>query len=116
MANISVSIVWIPILAEDTFDSAIQPIKFLSDSRIRHFYDNNRVVGKSIAESVGWEGNIAWDIYLFYESFIEWGEKPPEPNYWMHQLPDDWATKDKFRTGDDLGNELFASMQNLHDS
>lgn len=103
-------------MAEDTFDSAIQPIKFLSDSRIRHFYDNNRVVGKSIAESVGWEGNIAWDIYLFYESFIEWGEKPPEPNYWMHQLLDDWATKDKFRTGDDLGNELFASMQNLHDS
>jgi len=28
-ANINASILWIPILAEDTFDSAIQPINFL---------------------------------------------------------------------------------------
>ena len=115
-ANISVLIVWIPILAEDTFDSAIQPIKFLSDNRIHHFYDNDRMAGKSIAESVGWTGNIAWDIYLFYEPLTEWRDKPPEPKYWMHQLPDEWATKGKFRTGVDLANELFVSMQKLNGS
>lgn len=115
-ANISASIAWIPILAEDTFDSALQPIKLLSDNRIRHFYDSNRMVGRSIAESVGWAGNIAWDIYLFYEPFIKWGQEPTEPTYWMHQLSDDWATKNKYRTGDGLSNELFASMQKLHGS
>jgi hypothetical protein len=47
------------------------------------------------------------DIYLFYEPLTEWRDKPPEPKYWMHQLSDEWATKDKYRTGDDLADELF---------
>jgi len=33
----------------------------------------------------------------------------------MHQLIDDWAAKDKCRTGDDLKNELSDSMQRLSD-
>ena len=114
-ANISASIVWIPILAEDTYDSAIQPTTFLNDDRIYHFYDDQRAAGKSIAESVGWTGKVAWDIYLFYEPLTEWREKPPEPKYWMHQLSDEWATKEKYRTGGGLANELFVSMQKLHE-
>jgi hypothetical protein len=31
----------------------------------------------------------------------------------MHQLTDGWASRDKYRTGDDLKNELFISMQKL---
>ena len=111
--DISGSIVWIPILDDDTFDAAMPSVKFLNDSRIQHFYDNNKDVGKSIANSVGWAGNVAWDIYLFYMPFVEWTETPPKPVYWMHQLTDGWATKDKYRTGDDLKNELFISMEKL---
>jgi hypothetical protein len=88
-------------------------VKFLSDKRIQHFFDKNKTVGKTIANSVGWSGNIAWDIYLFYRPFIEWVETFPKPEYWMHQLTDDWATKDKYRTGGDLRNELYAAMQKL---
>jgi hypothetical protein len=102
-------------LAEDTYDSAIQPTTFLNDDRIYHFYDDQRAAGKSIAESVGWTGMVAWDIYLFYEPLTEWREKPPEPKYWMHQLSDEWATKEKYRTGGGLANELFVSMQKLHE-
>lgn len=112
-ADISASIVWIPILAKDTFAAAIPSATFLIDFRIQHFYDNERVVGKTIADSLGWAGHIAWDIYLFYKPFIEWTEKPPEPQFWMHQLTDGWAAKDKYRTGDALKNELFLSMQKL---
>jgi hypothetical protein len=111
--DISGSIIWIPILDDDTFDAAMPSVKFLNDVRIRHYYDNDRVVGKTIADSVGWAGKVAWDIYLFYEPFIEWREKPPNPQFWMHQLTDDWATKDTYRTGDDLKNELFLSMEKL---
>ena len=85
----------------------------LSDKRIRHFYDTNKAVGKIIAKSVGWAEKIAWDIYLFYSPNTAWSETPPKPKYWMHQLTDDWATKDKYRTGDDLKNELSASMETL---
>jgi hypothetical protein len=88
-------------------------VKFLNDVRIQHYYDNNKAVGKTIADSVGWAGKVAWDIYLFYVPFIEWTETPPKPVYWMHQLADGWATKDNYRTGGDLKNELFFSMEKL---
>ena len=112
-ADVNASIVWIPILDEDTFDAAIPSVKFMSDKRIRHFFDKDQTIGKTIADGIGWSGKIAWDIYLFYGPFAEWVAKPPKPEYWMHQLKDDWAAKDKYRTGDDLKNELSASMKKL---
>ena len=112
-AVVSASIVWIPILKEDTFDAAIPSVKFLSDRRIQHFYDHKKLTGKTIAESVGWTKRVAWDIYLFYKPYAEWKETPPKPFYWMHQLTDDWATRDKYRTSDDLKNELLISIEKL---
>ena len=111
--DISGSIVWIPILEKDTFDAAMPSVKALSDDRINHFYDRHKTVGKTIANSVGWNGNVAWDIYLFYGPTVKWTEAPPKPEFWMHQLTDDWAEKDQYRTGDDLKNELSVSMEKL---
>jgi hypothetical protein len=88
-------------------------VKFLNDVRIQHYYDNNKTVGKTIAKSVGWVGKIAWDIYIFYAPGVDWIDVPPKPKYWMHQLSDAWAKNEKYRTGKDLQNELFASMKNL---
>ena len=85
----------------------------LSDARIKHFYDSNRSVGKTIANSVGWQGHVAWDIYLFYKPTITWTQTLPKPEYWMHQLSDAWAKNDQYRTGDDLKNELSVSIQKL---
>jgi hypothetical protein len=56
---------------------------------------------------------VAWDIYLFYGPTLKWTEAPPKPGFWMHQLSDDWAKNDQYRTGDDLKNELSASMEKL---
>ena len=112
-ADISGSIVWIPILEKDNLDAALPSVKALSDHRINHFYDTNKTVGKIIADSVGWNGNIAWDIYLFYLPRVKWADTPPTSVFWMHQLKDEWATKSTYRTGVDLGKELTASMDNL---
>ena len=112
-ANISGSIVWMPILEKDTFDAAVPSSMALSDARIKHFYDNNRSVGKTIADSVGWQGHVAWDIYLFYAPTTNWTQTPPKPEYWMHQLSDAWAKNDQYRTGGDLKNELFVSIKKL---
>jgi hypothetical protein len=112
-ADISGSIVWIPILDKDTFDAAIPSVKALSDDRAHNFYDSKKAVGKTIADSVGWQGHIAWDIYLFYAPTVKWDEAPPKPEFWMHQLKNDWATKNKYRTGDELKNELSVSMEKL---
>ena len=112
-ADISGSIVWIPILEDDSFDAAIPSAKALSDDRIKHYYDSHKAIGKTIAASVGWPGKMAWDIYLFYGPTVWWAESPPKPEYWMHQLSDDWAKNNQYRTGDDLRNELSASMEKL---
>jgi hypothetical protein len=112
-ADVSGFIVWIPILDKDNLAAAFPSAKFLNDSRVQHFYDTNKLVGKAIADSVEWQGNIAWDIYLFYISSMRWNDLPPNPKYWMHQLNDDWATKEKYRTGENLKNQLFISMKQL---
>jgi len=100
-------------LDEDTFGAAMPSVKFLNDVRIQHFYDNNQTVGKTIADSVGWAGKVAWDIYLFYDPGVDWIDVPPNPKFWAHQLSDAWAKNKNYRTGKDLQNELFASMKNL---
>ena len=115
-SDISGSIVWIPILETDSFDAAIPSVRALSDDRIINFYDSNKMVGKIIATSVGWPGHVAWDIYLFYGSTVEWSAAPPKPEFWMHQLSADWAKNDMYRTGDDLKYGLSVSMEKMGQS
>lgn len=112
-ADISGSIIWIPILEKDNLNAALPSTKTLNDKRVHHFYDDRKIAGKIIADSVGWKGNVAWDIYLFYSPNVKWAESLPEPNFWVHQLRDDWATKRTFRTGMDLKIELAATMRIL---
>jgi hypothetical protein len=100
-------------LPEDSLKAALPTIKLLGDKRIQHFYDPEQRSGKEIAMSVGWPGHIAWDIYLFYIPGIEWAEFPPKPVRWMHQVSDEWAKDEHYRTGDDLKYELTKSLKSL---
>ena len=112
-ADIAASIVWIPIVDKDSLEAARPSVKYLSDKRFQHYYDQDQIVGKEIANSIGWEGRVAWDIYLFYAPYAGWNNVPPAPKSWMHQLQDSWAHKEHFRTGDDLINELSNAMITL---
>ena len=88
-------------------------VNYLNDGRIQHFYDHTKSLGRAIADSVGWFDKIAWDIYLFYQPTDKWADTPPGPKYWMHQLKDDWAAKETYRTGSDLTKTLSTSMEKL---
>lgn len=114
-ANICISIVWIKKLSGDSEQTAQKAAAIFTDHRVVHFYDSNQRSGKAVANRLGWSGNVAWDIYLFYKSGIEWATTPPKPIYWMHQLKDSWADKAHFRTGDGLANELLNAMTKLLD-
>lgn len=89
--------------------------RVISDSRVRHFYDPERRVGEAIAHSLGGrEGEVAWDIYLFYEAGNEWAKGPPAPSAWMHQLVDSqWASMAHYRTGDALVAALRETTSKL---
>jgi hypothetical protein len=112
-AEIKCYVVWINILPEDSLKAALPLIKFLNDSRIQHFYDPHQKSGKAVAKSVGWEGKMAWDIYLFYSPDIEWTDIPPKPVCWMHQVSADWARNGHYHTGDELKRELTGSLKML---
>ncbi len=94
-------------------EAALPTVKFLSDKRFTHYYDPDQIVGKEIANRIGWDGHVAWDIYLFYEPHADWNKIAPKPIYRMHQLRDSWADKEHFHTGDSLVKELLNAMTKL---
>jgi hypothetical protein len=112
-ADISVTIVWINMLPDDTGPGAQMSAQIIDDPRVRHFHDPARRAGQAVAASLGWKDYVAWDIYLFYEAGSKWIEDPPSPAHFAHQLPRDSA---HFRTGDDLVRELREAMKRLASS
>ncbi len=134
-ANISVSIVWIPMCEAgnirstssmgdtgDTEASVKLAALTVQDPRVRHFYDPDKLAGKAVVTSLGATGaedgedEVAWDIYLFYEPEEEWsnGEPPPAPVEWMHQLSEcSWIDQSRMRCGEALVAELYYTMKKL---
>jgi hypothetical protein len=109
-ADISASIVWIHMLPDDTKAAAEASAGIIVDRRVRHFHDPRQRLGAAIAAGLGWEGQIAWDIYLFYDKDGRWTEGPPAPLDFMHQCP--WEPA-HFRTGDALVLGLREAMQKM---
>ena len=100
-------------LPGDSEATAKEKAVMFNDPRVRQFWDPDQRSGKAIAKSLGYDGNVAWDIYLFYQSSDKWIETPPAPACWMHQISENWASRSHFHTGDDLINELYAAAKNI---
>ena len=111
--EISCGIVWIDMLPEDSEKKAKSSSGIFSDTHVTQFYDPNQLSGKAVADILGWAGKTAWDIYLFYPAGPEWNQHPPLPAEWVHQLKDDWADQENFRTGGDLVDSLHRLGQKI---
>jgi hypothetical protein len=111
--EISISLVWIKMLPEDSKEKARVEAGNFTDSLIHHFYDPNKRSGTAIAESLGYKERVAWDIYLFYSAGVAWTDAPPAPTAWMHQLSETWIDREHYHSGDDLVRELFLATQRL---
>jgi len=112
-ADVEIMLVWIDMLAEDNVATASTASKIFQYDRVIQFHDPNRLAGKAIAESLGANHSIAWDMYLFYKAGSKWEEKPPVPLGWAHQLDDLWADPSHFAWGDDLPIRLRDIMNSL---
>jgi hypothetical protein len=100
-------------LPEDSKDKARVEAGNFRDPRLLHFYDPNKRSGTVIADSLGYEDRVVWDIYLFYTAGAAWIENPPAPTMWMHQLSETWIDRKRYHSGDNLVRELFLAMQRL---
>ncbi len=112
-ADISVTIVWIRMLPNDTLEAASMAAGALTDSRVRHFFDPEKQAGQAIASSLRWESQTARDTYLFYAPGQQWEELPPPPVDYAHQLTNAWADRDRLKIAGDLVDYLNATTMNL---
>lgn len=100
-------------LPNDSIEAATRAACFFKDQRVRHFFDPKKQVGKKIGSSLNWDGQIAWDIYLFYGPGHKWDDLPPPPARYVHQLTNEWADREHYRVAAELAEELKASMEKM---
>ena len=112
-ADVSASIVWTRMLPLDNHLTARRQAGQIADPRVRHFYDPHRRVAKALGDSLGAPGKPWWDVYLFYAAGSEWGEHPPTPVHWAHQLSDCWADQAHHHRGTDLIEQIRSAMKEL---
>src|SRR5687767_2737608 len=90
----------------DSEEAAVEAISLVADSRVTHFYDPGHLAGRLVAASIGAVGQVAWDMYLFYESTSVW---PAAPGTWFHQLGGagrEWADPARYRWSERLAEAL----------
>lgn len=97
----------------DSYEAAQKAMGKFKDRRVRQYYDPKKAAGKVFSKSLGHDGNVAWDFYLFYPVQSEWQELPPVPEVFMHQLRDSWADQDRLFEKDMLKEELTRIMKLL---
>jgi hypothetical protein len=115
-AEISVSIVWIPMLEGDTEAVARErAVAFANDPRGRQFYDAEKRLGRHVAQLLaGGADAVAWDAYLFFAAGSKWRQSLPRPAAWTHQLTtSNWAAARNYQAGEALEEELRRAMGEL---
>jgi len=83
--ELSVFAVWMPCLPKtDNAEAALSAASLLPDSRVVHYWDDEKSVGtlygKSLFPPPG--KTFAWDLYLVYAPGVEWHTQPPMPTEW----------------------------------
>ena len=55
--------------------------------QVVHAWDPERQLGRLFTKTLKLRSTV-WDFYFLYASGARWeGSEPPQPDFWMHQLP-----------------------------
>ena len=74
-------------MSGDSLQSALQEKTGFDGFEVTHAWDAERQLGILYAKTLNLSA-VAWDVYLLYAPGIIWeGSEPPQPTFWMHQLP-----------------------------
>ena len=89
--KVRVYVVWTPVLSEDDGKAADKAVEAVPDDRAMHFWDDDKSLGFSLGKTVTLPRGrkLAWDVYFVFDAKAEWGDAPPTPQFWMHQLAND---------------------------
>lgn len=79
-------IVWVP-MSRGMERDVPNATREVPDPRARHYWDGDGQLIASYREVLGGFNEPVWDTYVLYGKTARWdGERPPAPDYWMHQL------------------------------
>jgi len=112
-ADLSILIVWQQIYPADSLDAVGDAARLFSDDpRVTQFYDPGVLSGLEVAAGLGAEdGEVAWDIYLFFTGKHEWLDRLPQPKDWVHQLEgSSWAEAGRLFQQEQLTHKLREIM------
>jgi hypothetical protein len=86
--RLAVHVVWMPVLRSDDLDSAREARALIPDPRVAHYWDPEQSVGLAFGRVVDMPRGreLAWDIYFAFGTGMTWGDVPPAPDAWAHQL------------------------------
>ena len=74
-------------MRNDSLERADAQAVPFGDLSLVHVWDAGRQVGNLYSKTLRLQ-STAWDFYLLYPPGVTWDDdKPPEPAFWMHQLP-----------------------------
>jgi hypothetical protein len=85
-------VLWLPVLEKDSIQAAQgMRARFPTDDRTCHFWDHGLTVSQAYHHVLRLaqrqrRHRVAWDLFLLYRRGAAWGDVPPVPDFWMHQL------------------------------
>lgn len=108
-SDLQVYAVWVPSLPADKEEKVPFATTKLTDKRVSHFWDAEGKL-KEAYQHVMKMDEPAWDVYYVYGQNAEWtSERPPAPDYWMHQLGG--LPKERMLNGETLAQEITKLIQ-----
>lgn len=90
--KLTIYVVWVPLLnLQDPATLQRHAHQYASlipqGPRVTHYSDPEAYMGKAYGPILGVPyGSPAWDVYLAFDANARWGDTPPTPNYFEHQL------------------------------
>lgn len=83
--RIKVYVLWAPLLRNDSRTAAQAAAKYISDSRVEHFWDLwNWAIGV-YSEQFNCPKLEAWDLFAVYKPYLVWNDELPEPTEWFQR-------------------------------
>ncbi|MGE0000546.1 MAG: hypothetical protein AB7F50_07480 [Fimbriimonadaceae bacterium] len=108
--------VYLPMVPGDSLKAATERAEKHREAGIDSFWDGGKVLANAFGKAVALPGGreTAWDVYFVYDASTEWGESPPAPKFWMHQLGQDDRRLDGGKFREAVQKELDAMKPNKH--
>jgi hypothetical protein len=87
---IQVYSIWFSMLPWDSPLAFPSARKTLSDPRVAHFWDKEKMAGRWFKENVtpDYQGKVIWDTYYLYGPEAEWGGTPQPMLIWGRTIMD----------------------------